>query len=447
LTTVTQKPAAAPPFVRSHHIRRRRLHLFFFLVFCLLPFCNLMRFDIPKQRVYIAGVELWINEFAIVFFSLMFLMFSIVALSMIYGRVYCSYACPQMIFSETANAIEERLRKWVTKKFISWPVRRREALYRGLTYLIVGIASVFLAFIFISYFVEPRDLLTRLLRFDLTTSGGFAGAVTTLITFADFAFLRQRFCTSLCPYGYLQGMLSDGNTLLVQYRDPDHKCIECKKCVRICHMGIDIRKSPYQMECIHCGECIDACEEVMTKVKRPVVVEYAWGQTSPKLNADGSVARESFWRRIGIRDAKRRIVLIVMLFYASGLGVALSMRDAVLVRINPIRTTSLWRVNAAGETENQFRISVSNRSSRNEFVVVSTDGLTGAKLRLSPNPIPAPPGQTSALDFSVAVPPGASFGDVTHFRFITESQPEANRQTIDMTWLMPPAPRQQKDKQ
>jgi hypothetical protein len=140
------KPApATAPTVRHNHIRRRRIHLFFFAVFCLLPFFNIMRFDIPKQKFYLAGMELWINEFAIIFFSLMFLMFSIVALSMIYGRVYCSYACPQMIFSETVNALEERLRKWVTKKFIAWPGARRELLYRGLTYVIVAAASVVLA--------------------------------------------------------------------------------------------------------------------------------------------------------------------------------------------------------------------------------------------------------------------------------------------------------------
>ncbi|MGD1070396.1 MAG: 4Fe-4S dicluster domain-containing protein [Bryobacteraceae bacterium] len=432
--TPVHAPPPAPPD-RPHHRLRRRIHLFFFLVFCALPFFNVMRFDIPKQRFYFAGVELWISEFSIIFFSLMFLMFSIVALSMIYGRVYCGYACPQMIFSETASAVEERLRKWVTKKFIAWPAARRRWLQRTLTYGIIGAASVVLAFVFISYFVEPRDLLRRLTHLDVATSAGFAGAVTTLITFLDFAFLRQKFCTTLCPYGYLQGMLADGNTLLVQYRDPQHLCIECKKCVRICHMGIDIRDSPFQIECIHCGECIDACEEVMTRVKRPVVIEYSWGREGPKVAGGG---KQSWLYRMGIRDAKRRIVLLVMLFYASALGVALSMRNPVLVRINPIRTTSLYTIDSAGEVENQFRISVSNRGAGNEFVVVSIDGLPGGRLELTPNPIPAHPGATEVKEFSVAVPANAPLGDVTHFRLVTESQPDGKRGTVDMTWLMPP---------
>ncbi len=437
MAAATQTPLKVLPATRPRHRERRRIHLFFFLVFCALPFFNVMRFDIPKQRFYFAGAEIWINEFAIIFFSLMFLMFVIVALSMIYGRVYCSYACPQMIFSETALAVEDHLRKWVTKKFIQWPAPRRQLLQLALTYLLIGAASVVLAFIFISYFVEPRDLLRRLAHLDLATAGGIAGAVTTLITFLDFAFVRQKFCTTLCPYGYLQGMLADKNTLLVQYRDPDHKCIECKKCVRICHMGIDIRNSPFQIECIHCGECIDACEEVMTRVKRPTVVEFSWGQEGPKLDA---AAPESWWHRLGIRDAKRRIVLAVILCYASALAIALSTRDSVLVRINPVRAT-IYSISPTGAVENHFRITTSNRGQAGEFVVLGLDGLPGGHLDLPTNPIPVPAGETVVREFTVTVPAAAALGDVTHFHFTAETQPGQLRQTIDMTYLMPPKPR------
>ena len=436
-TTVSPsaKPPVAAPGDRPRHRRRRRIHFFFFLVFCVLPFFNIIRVDIPKQRFYFAGVEIWINEFAILFFSLMFLMFCIVALSMMYGRVYCGYACPQMVFSETANDLQERLRKWVTKKFIAWPVKGRQMLYLGLTYAIIAAASVVLGFIFISYFVDPRDLFQRLLRLDLATSGGFAGAVTTLITFADFAFLRQKFCTTVCPYGYLQGMLADKQTLLVQYRDPKHLCIECTKCVRICHMGIDIRKSPFQIECIHCGECIDACEEIMAKVHRPTVIEYSWGQEGPDL---ASETGRPWWYRLGIRDAKRAVLMFVMVFYASGLAVALAMRNPVLIRINPIRTTTLYTINAAGDVENQFRLSVANRSSKNEFVILAVDGLPGGHLRLTPQPIAIGPGETLTKDFSVAVPRTGPLANVSHFRFIDQTQPGGAKQTIDMTFLMPP---------
>lgn len=256
-TPVQIKPPAPLPPVRRYHAFRKRVHLFCFLLFVALPFFNVMRFDIPRQRFYIAGQELWINEFAIIFFALMFLLFVIAGASMLYGRVYCSYACPQMIFSEMSLAMQDRAQRYVNKHFIQWPLARRKALAGVLFYALLAIVSVFLSFVFISYFVEPRDLLRRLMHFDIVTAGGIAGAATTLLTFLDFAFVRLKFCKMICPYGYLQGMFSDKQTLLIVYRDGVDKekaCIECKKCVRVCHMGIDIRKSPFQIECIHCGE-------------------------------------------------------------------------------------------------------------------------------------------------------------------------------------------------
>src|ERR1051325_5423945 len=99
------------------HRLRKRVHAACFLAFLAVPFLDIARFDIPRQRFYFFGYELWVNEFAIIFFALMFLMFLIVAASVFYGRVYCGYLCPQMIFSEASLALEARLRRAVMKRF------------------------------------------------------------------------------------------------------------------------------------------------------------------------------------------------------------------------------------------------------------------------------------------------------------------------------------------
>jgi polyferredoxin len=158
----------------------------------------------------------------------------------------------------------------------------------------------------------------------------------------------------VCPYGYLQGMLQDRNSLLVLYRDGegDKKvCIECQKCVRVCEMEIDIRTSPHQIECVHCGECIDACEDVLRRIGRPGLIGYTWGEQETLHQS----ANEIWYRRWGFRDAKRFAILLLLLFYVSGLAVALSMRRPVLVRIAPrpygvwrTKCASTWRTAAAG---------------------------------------------------------------------------------------------------
>src|SRR5215813_1802180 len=96
---------------KNWHQFRRRVQLVCFLIFLVLPFLNVVRFDIPKQRFYFAGYELWISEFAVVFFALMFLMFLVVLMSVFLGRIYCGYLCPQMIFSEASVFLETWLKR------------------------------------------------------------------------------------------------------------------------------------------------------------------------------------------------------------------------------------------------------------------------------------------------------------------------------------------------
>jgi cytochrome c oxidase accessory protein FixG len=330
--------------------------------------------------------------------------------------------------------MQSKINRLVLKKFAHWPKLRRDAVANLLVYSILLAVSVFLSFVFIAYFVEPRDLLNRLMRLDIVTAGGIAGAVTTLLTFLDFAFLRQRFCTTICPYGYLQGMLADDQTLLVHYRDPDKACIECKKCVRVCHMGIDIRKSPYQIECIHCGECIDACDEILARLKnpKPGLIHYTWGE-------QGETTREKdkpWWFRLGFRDAKRVVVMLVLLFYASGITVALAMRRAVQVRISPIRET-LYTLAPNGDVLNKFKVEIANRSPRPATVNIRLDQLAGARIIVDRNPVEVAPGQTLTRELDISAARQALPAGVSHFNFIAESPSEGKTDSIPMTFIMP----------
>lgn len=420
----------ALPRSSSYHRLRKAIHLACVIIFFALPFANLMRFDIPRQRFYFFGYELWISEFSIIFFSLMFLMFVVTAMAMLYGRVYCGYLCPQMIFSEASIALESKLTRTVNK-YVRWGARQRKALSRTLFYGIAAAGSVVLAFVFISYFVEPRDLFHRLLTLDIRTTGGFAGAATTLLTLIDFLFVRQRFCTTVCPYGYLQGMLGDGDTLIVHYRDENQDCIECKKCVRVCHMGIDIRTSPYQIECIHCGECIDACADVLARLGKETLIHYAWGEKGELLGTGD----RPWFQKLGLRNAKRVVVLLVILCYAGGLFAALSMRRPVLIRIAPDRTT-MYHLGKDGTVYNRFRLQAANRGSDQATLVLTIDGLPGAAFADFDNAVVINAGQSLQREFDVAAAPFSTLPPgVNHFRLL--SKVGNDRDSFDETFIMP----------
>ncbi len=428
------KQLPALPAQSTYHRYRRIIQLACFLIFVALPFFNVMRFDIPRQRFFFAGYELWINEFGILFFSMLFMLYVVAAASMLYGRIYCGYFCPQMIFSEASLAVEDRIKKFINKRFIKLPANRRQLMSRMSFYAVLLVASVFLAFVFISYFVEPRDLLGRLFALDIRTAGGIAGAVTTLIIFLDFTFVRQTFCKTICPYGYLQGMLGDKETLIVQYRDgqgADKVCIECKKCVRVCHMDIDIRKSPYQIECIHCAECIDACVDVLGRLGKPGLIHYAWGEKGELANDK----RTPLLRRLGLRDAKRAIVALLLLFYASGLFVVLSMRDNVMVKIAPIRT-ELYRLGEDGRVYNKFRMTVANRQGKDAELTLTLENLPGAQIELE-QPLKLKPAEERQLQFEIAVSPQTLPPGVNHFEIVSRVEPGGESTNNEMTFITP----------
>lgn len=385
------------------HRIRKRIHLLCFLLFVAVPFLNIVRFDIPRQRFYFFGYDLWISEFAIVFFAMMFLMFLVVAMSVFYGRVYCGYLCPQMIFSEASMALESRLLRWTTKRGYSKRVARL------LFHAVVAAASVFLAFTFVGYFVAPRDAFSG--------AAAISWAVVAILTFLDFTLVRQRFCTTVCPYGYLQGLIGDEKTLLVHYRDESHACVECKKCVRVCPMEIDIRKSPFQIECIHCAECIDACGEIMTRLKKPNLIHYAWGEHGPL--AAGS---KQPW------DARRVIVLAVLLAYAGGLFAALSTRKPVLARVTADRST-MYRIGADGRIYNRFNYTLANRGRTETTIAFEAVGLPGASISIAP--VPLQPGESNRGAFEISAPPRREL--VTHFQIA------AGDEIIPMTFLAPEA--------
>ena len=425
-----QKRPALPPVATHHGPLRKKVHVLCFLVFIALPFTNMLRFDLPRMLFHIAGVEVGISEFSILFFTLMFLMLLLAAGAILYGRIYCGYLCPQMIFSEWSVGIERRVKRFVDQRLkASGPVARKVASKAGFLGLLAA-GSVFLAFIFTSYFVPPLDLLHRLLHMDMLTAGGITGAVVTLITFIDLVLVRHTFCTTACPYGYLQGILTDKHTLLVAYMDPGQVCIDCKKCVNICEMEVDIRESPYQLGCTHCGDCVDACEDVLRKLGHPGLIHYAWGGQPDALVV------EPWYKRWGLRDPKRFVILAVCLCYLTALGVSLASRKPVLIRVAADRSTLFTRL-ADGRIENRIRLNLANRSHQAQGVKVWVEGLPQVEVVLPANPIPLAPGETTEVMFSLRAPIFAGAQDVNPIRIMTQASDQGKPEVSELSFIMP----------
>jgi cytochrome c oxidase accessory protein FixG len=423
-------PKVAIPGSRYHRVRKT-VQTICVLIFILLPLFDIMRVDIPRQRFYFFGVELWISEFAILFLTMMFLWILIAAMAMIYGRFWCGYLCPQMIFSEAANSIEKWITRRVNRTFPKSSDKSRWWITKVAVYILGIPPSTFVAFVFVAYFVLPIDLFHRLMSFDIRTAAGIIGAAVTAIAFFDFAFLRQRFCTAICPYGYLQSMLADKHTLLVHFHDPNHMCINCAKCVRECPMGIDIRKSSHQLECTHCAECVDACSNILGKINRQTVIQYGWGD-----DASNFVEEHSWYRRIGLRDGKRIVILVLLLVYATGLFITIGLRKPVLVRIFPNRS-ELYTVAADGQIHNHFRLLASNRGPTPATVTLSVSGLPSGSISGLDQSILLSPGDSIQHQFDIASPVSGVVLGINHITLHAQVTPTQPPLSFDENFIAP----------
>ncbi len=237
-----------------------------------LPFVSVggesaLRLDVPAGRLHAFGASFAIDEAFVVLAATLLVTAAFLLVTLLFGRVWCGWACPQTVLGDLTSLVEPDRRKK--------PRRWR----RPLGFAIVAAVSLVVAADLVWYFVTPREFLGRLAAGTLGPWIGGSWAALSAILFLDLAFLRARFCATVCPYAKLQGVLFDRSTLVVAYdarRDAD--CVDCGACVRVCPTGIDIRDG-LQMECIACALCIDACTPVMAKLRRaPDLVGYFHGE-------------------------------------------------------------------------------------------------------------------------------------------------------------------------
>jgi cytochrome c oxidase accessory protein FixG len=355
---------------------RTGLSYLYFVLFFGLPWVHfhgkpLFLFNIPEAKFIIFGKIFWPEDFFIFGLTMVTFVFFIILFTAAFGRLFCGWACPQINFMEM---MFRKIEFWVLGdapaqrqlKNAPWnaiKIRKvvlKQVLFYGLSFII---ANTFLAYIIgvealEKIIVEPVDLhiggLTSLLVF-------------TSVFYAVYAFFREQACTAVCPYGRLQSVLLDKNSMIVAY---DYKrgeprghvrktdvaatslgdCIDCLQCVRVCPTGIDIRNG-VQMECVGCTACIDACDTVMEKIGKPTgLIRYA----SENSIANGEPLR--YTNRMKLYTVLCGIVLTV-------LSIVLATRkdvDATIMRTPGI----LFQERGKDSISNLYNIKVVNKTSR-----------------------------------------------------------------------------------
>jgi cytochrome c oxidase accessory protein FixG len=341
-------------------------------------------FDLPEREFHIFGLTFWPQDFPLLAFLLIISAFSLFAVTVSAGRIWCGYTCPQTVWTSMFMWVEQKFEGTRNQRIKldkqPWSVNKalRKFGKHG-TWLFIAFMT---GMTFVGYFYPVRDLVFELATLSTGKWQALWTVFFTLATYTNAGWMREQVCKYMCPYARFQSVMFDADTLIVSYdsrrgeprgsrkRSLEHKdaglgdCIDCELCVQVCPTGIDIRDG-LQYECIGCALCIDACDSVMRKMGyEPGLVRY----TSERELEGG----KTHWLR------PRIIGYIVML------TLMVSVFSYNVIQRMPLELTvmrdrnNLYVETSNGGVENIYRLHIVNMDKNPHTFVLTIDGVEGA---------------------------------------------------------------------
>jgi len=306
---------------------RTILSIVYLLVFFTLPFIKvnghpIFLLNIIERKFILFGQIFWPQDFFIFGLGMVVSIVFIALFTVVFGRVFCGWACPQTIFMEM---VFRRIEYWIEgdaskqKMLKKAPWNAKKIATKTFKWTVFWIVSFLIANTFLSYIIGV-DELYKIVREPLSQHlGGFSAIlIFTSIFFLVYSWFREQVCTVVCPYGRMQGVLLDRNSLVVAYdyergeqrakfnkskERTEGDCIDCMQCVKVCPTGIDIRNGT-QLECINCTACIDACDHMMEAV--------GFDKGLIRLASENNIAEKKPFRITGRVKAYSAVMVVLL---------------------------------------------------------------------------------------------------------------------------------------
>lgn len=292
----------------------------------------LLLINVLARKFVILGQPFWPQDFFLFGLGMIAFIVFIILFTVVYGRLFCGWVCPQTIFME---GVFRRIEYWIEgtdtqqQKLNKAPWTKDKIIKKVGKHSLFFAISFLIGNTFLAYLIGI-EALQELVTAPISENWNnfFAMVGFSFAFYFVFSYMREQVCVAVCPYGRLQGVLLDQHSIAVMYdfkrgeprgrikkgkkkeksnpkpegikidnpilnmqnavhsaaADTEVKaeaglaigdCIDCNLCVKVCPTGIDIRNGT-QLECVNCTACIDACDEVMVKVNRPTgLIRYA----------------------------------------------------------------------------------------------------------------------------------------------------------------------------
>ncbi|NJL13401.1 MAG: cytochrome c oxidase accessory protein CcoG [Microscillaceae bacterium] len=397
-------------------------------VFFVLPFVwvngqPFFMFNLFERKFILFGNLFMPQDFHLVALAGITFFVFVILFTVVYGRVWCGWACPQTVFMES---VFRRIEYWIEgdaaqqRKLNAQPWTAEKIRKKVSKQGIFILFSLLISHTVMAYLIGIDQVVKVVSHPPTQNLMGFIGLmVFTFIFYGVFAYLREQACIAVCPYGRLQGVLlgkdsvvvaydfergeprgklkrkkqpdaTNGRTLTIEDLErPEGDCIDCKLCVQVCPTGIDIRNGT-QLECVNCTACIDACDEVMDKIKKPRgLIRYA------SYNNIVNKTKFKFSPRL--------------LAYTAVLAGLMSLDLYLLTNRTEVEATilrvpgSLYNEMPDGRISNIYNVQIANKTFENHSIRLQLIGSQG-EINMAGGNIKAEKNQTTESAFVVILP-------------------------------------------
>lgn len=358
----------------------------------------LLQLDVLGRRFVILGQTFWPQDIHLFVLGFIASIVFIALFTVAFGRLFCGWACPQTVFMEL---VYRRIEYWIEGDWKQQQALNRRAMdmdklmRKAAKHALFFLVAFVIGNTFLGYIIGSERLIQIVTEPPGQHLGGLAAMFGfSLVFYGVFAFLREQVCTTVCPYGRLQGVLLDRQSVVIAYdrvrgeqrahfRKGEDRgsvgkgdCIDCKACVHVCPTGIDIRNGT-QLECVNCTACIDACDHMMGAVGLPKgLIRYA---------SESEIAERKPFRWTTRMKAYSAVLVVLI-------GVILTL----IVLRSDVETTvlrtpgMLYQSRPDGRISNLYNYKVVNKTSRDmpiRFVLENVKGsieLVGKEIGLQP---------------------------------------------------------------
>lgn len=371
---------------------RNILAYVYLAVFLIMPFIKingnpLFMINIPKAKIILFSKIFWPQDFFIFAIGMISFIIFIVLFTVAYGRLFCGWVCPQTIFMEFIFRKVEWLiegNPMKQKKLNASPWTTEKIWKKTLKHVLFFVMSFILANIFFSYIIGMDELLLKISQpiseNPITLLGLF---IFTFLFYAVYAFVREIVCTTVCPYGRLQGVMLDKDSMQVAYdyvrgetrgrfsknrERTEGDCVDCHLCVDVCPTGIDIRNGS-QMECVGCTACIDACDSMMEKVNfKKGLIRYT---------SENQIANKTKF----VFNTRLKAYTVLLTLLVLFLGILIYRQKAVDTFITRVKG-QLYQELPNNRLSNLFDIKIINKTTEDIPITIKLEDVPGGSLKI-----------------------------------------------------------------